>query len=190
MAFFSNRRNADESSERDEKPLRSMTPPQPIGFETVLGASNVMEGKLISKGNVRLDGEFNGSLDITGNILVGETAKITADIEARNISIAGSVRGNVTGNKVQILRTGRIWGDIKARALTMEEGAFVDGKISMQEHTATQTQPVVEIVDTPELEEATDKSDEAVDESETIATMDDTISDSDDETITAEDRDD
>ena len=78
-----------------------------------------------------LDGTFNGSLDIHGNVLVGETAKIAADITAKNISIAGAVRGNVTGKKVQLLRTGRVWGDITATALSTEEGAFIDGKISM-----------------------------------------------------------
>jgi cytoskeletal protein CcmA (bactofilin family) len=104
---------------------------QPVGFETVLGANCTLEGTLRSNSNVRLDGMFTGTLEITGNVLVGETAKITADINAKNISIAGAVRGNVTGKKVQLLRTGRIWGDIHAQALTTEEGAFIDGKITM-----------------------------------------------------------
>ena len=72
-----------------------------------------------------------GTLEIGGNVLVGETAQINADINAKNISIAGAVRGNVNGKKVQLLRTGRIWGDIRATALTTEEGAFIDGKITM-----------------------------------------------------------
>lgn len=106
-------------------------PAQPIGFETVLGAGCTLDGTLVSTGNVRLDGTFNGSLDIHGNVLVGETAKIEADITAKNISIAGAVRGNVNGKKVQLLRTGRVWGDITAIALSTEEGAYIDGKISM-----------------------------------------------------------
>ena len=139
MAFFGNRRQSDpEPVERDERSPypRPSLPQQPIGFETVLGTNSTMEGTLVSNGNVRLDGTFTGTLEISGNILVGETAKINADIEARNISIAGAVRGNVTGNKVQLLRTGRIWGDIKAKALTTEEGAFIDGKITMTGHEA------------------------------------------------------
>ena len=42
----------------------------------------------------------------------------------------------MTGDKVQLLRTGRIWGDISAAALTTEEGAFIDGKITMAGHAA------------------------------------------------------
>ncbi|GAB4309432.1 MAG: hypothetical protein Kow00117_02790 [Phototrophicales bacterium] len=141
MSFFSSRRKPDEDQDPTESVPSIKTPPPPpsfkprqatIGFETVLGASTILEGKLTSGGNVRLDGTFTGTLNISGNVLVGETAKITADIDAHNISIAGSVRGNVSGNKIQLLRTGRVWGDIHAVALATEEGAFIDGKITMK----------------------------------------------------------
>jgi cytoskeletal protein CcmA (bactofilin family) len=133
MSFFGNRRQQAEpppAPERTAQP-RPAPPQQPVGFETVVGANCTIEGTLRSSANVRLDGAFTGTLEITGNVLVGETAKITADINAKNVSIAGAVRGNVSGKKVQLLRTGRIWGDITAAALTTEEGAFIDGKIAM-----------------------------------------------------------
>ncbi len=141
MSFFGNRRQPDPEPERpstppiNQPPAQSL-PPQPIGFETVLGASTTLQGDLVSHANVRIDGTFTGSLEIHGNVLVGETAKITADINAKNISIAGAVHGNVSGKKVQLLRTGRVWGDITASALSTEEGAFIDGKISMVSHEA------------------------------------------------------
>lgn len=138
MSFFGNRR-AEPPPAREEKtepPRPALAPPQqPIGFETVLGANSTLEGVFRSAGNVRLDGTFTGTLEINGNVLVGETAKITADINAKNISVAGAVRGNIIGKKVQLLRTGRVWGDIQATALTTEEGAFIDGKIKMVGNT-------------------------------------------------------
>ena len=145
MSFFGSRRQAEPppppTPQRSETPQQQNAPPvqQPVGFDTVLGTNCTLEGKLHSNSNVRLDGTFTGTLEISGNVLVGETAKINADINAKNISIAGAVRGNVTGKKVQLLRTGRIWGDIHAQALTTEEGAFIDGKITMmsQDHTPT-----------------------------------------------------
>lgn len=142
MSFFGNRRQAEPApplaSQKAEapQPQPTVSTQHPVGFETILGGNSTLEGTLRSVANVRLDGMFTGTLEITGNVLVGETAKINADINAKNISIAGAVRGNVTGKKVQLLRTGRIWGDIHAQALTTEEGAFIDGKITMmsQEH--------------------------------------------------------
>lgn len=112
-------------------------PRQPVGFETVLGANSTLRGDLKSQANVRLDGTFEGNLEIEGNVLVGETGKVNADIHARNVVIAGAVRGNVSGNKVQLLRTSRVWGDIHAAAITTEEGAFIDGKITMIRHDAS-----------------------------------------------------
>lgn len=144
-AFFSNRRGQSDSELPQEPPLPGTT--QPIGFDTVIGAESELEGKFTSSGNVRMDGKFSGTLEISGNILVGETAEIRADINAKNISIAGTVRGNVTGNKVQLLRTGRIWGDISASALTTEEGAFIDGKITMMGHSATRPPTDDEVVE-------------------------------------------
>jgi cytoskeletal protein CcmA (bactofilin family) len=159
MSFFSNRRQAEDMIDSMDEPSPSPRPiaaPQPVGFETVLGANCTMEGVLRSHANVRLDGTFTGTLEIEGNVLVGETAKINADIDAKNISIAGAVRGNVSGKKVQLLRTGRIWGDIRALALTTEEGAFIDGKITMVGHQASQADDEEPAFVT----EATDSADE------------------------------
>jgi cytoskeletal protein CcmA (bactofilin family) len=142
MSFFGSRRQNDPpppakpAQPQQSQPQQLPPVSQPVGFETVLGANTTLEGTLRSNANVRLDGTFTGTLEISGNVLVGETAKINADINAKNISIAGAVRGNVSGKKVQLLRTGRIWGDIHAMALTTEEGAFIDGKITMISHEA------------------------------------------------------
>jgi cytoskeletal protein CcmA (bactofilin family) len=146
MSFFSSgRRQQSSSNENENKPATTIpparpaaqTPRQPVGFETVLGANSTLRGDLKSQANVRLDGTFEGNLEIEGNVLVGETGKVTADIHARNVVIAGAVRGNVSGNKVQLLRTSRVWGDISASAITTEEGAFIDGKITMVRHDAS-----------------------------------------------------
>lgn len=152
MSFFGGRRQHDSSEEHTattgDKPAAPPAPRQPVGFQTVLGSSTAITGEIRGSGNARFDGILDGALEIDGNILIGETAKITADINARNISIAGAVRGNVNGNKVQILRTGRVWGDINAAAITTEEGAFIDGKITMVSHEAA-----LQNLETPALDE-------------------------------------
>jgi cytoskeletal protein CcmA (bactofilin family) len=135
MSFFGGRRKSepetpDLSAEED---LPVIPPPHHTkGFDTVLGPGSSIEGTLQSDGNLRLDGQFTGTLEITGNVLVGEAADINADLNARHISIAGTVRGNVIGHKIQLLRTARVWGDITAQTLTTEEGALIEGKVSMK----------------------------------------------------------
>lgn len=189
MGLFGNRRQPDPEPpvqpERERIPAPAQpvqnVPPQPIGFETVIGTNSSLEGTLISHSNVRLDGTFSGKLEIDGNVLIGETAKITADVNAKNISIAGAVRGNVFGKKVQILRTGRVWGDITATALATEEGAFLDGKISMVSQEATAQASVMDagaeaIHDTPMDDPAV--SDDYTSPNMTVITDEDMIVDS------------
>ncbi len=143
MGFF-NRRNQPDDDETpqspDEKPLLAEdneARPQETRrastriFDTALGAGSVLEGTLSSDGNVRLDGNFKGSLDIKENVLVGITAEIEANIEAANVSVAGVVRGDVSGKKVHLMATARIWGNISAEALITEDGAFIEGRVSI-----------------------------------------------------------
>ncbi len=87
MGLFSNsrRQTHDEVEEQEQPQLPNQPPRRPVGFETVLGANSVLTGSLESKANVRLDGSFEGSLEIDGNVLVGETGKIIADINAPNL---------------------------------------------------------------------------------------------------------
>ena len=161
-AFFANRRGQPEAEAPEQRPEAPAG--LPVGFDTVIGSNTSFEGSFVSSGNVRMDGQFAGSLEISGNILIGESADIHADINARNISIAGTVRGNISGAKVQLLRTGRIWGDISAAALTTEEGAFIDGKIAMVGHSATRPQSDDEMAESEAMRDdagASDESDEA-----------------------------
>lgn len=169
MSIFSGRRHEGEDTTDTGRSGASspaqLSPQtrQPVGFETVLGANSTLYGDLKCQANVRLDGTFEGTLEIEGNVLVGETAKITADINAKNVAIAGAVRGNVSGKKVQLLRTGRVWGDITATAIATEEGAFIDGKITMISHDAARTfDPTA-----PPLPDDTGAEDSAVEPPET-----------------------
>ena len=140
MSLFGGRKSQklpNEGGEPRPAPKPSPLSRQPVGFDTVLGANTTLLGELRSQADVRLDGTFEGTLEIEGNVLVGETGKINADIHARNVSVAGAVRGDISGKKVQLLRTARVWGNINAAAITTEEGAFIDGKLTMVEHDAS-----------------------------------------------------
>lgn len=117
-------------------------------FESALGAGSTLEGSLSSDGNVRLDGKFKGTLNIKENVLIGATAEIEADVNAKNVSIAGTVRGNVSGGKVHLLSTAKVWGDISAQALITEDGAFIDGRVQMRN-----TSPVQKVPSAPESTE-------------------------------------
>ncbi len=100
-------------------------------IETIIGPNAHFRGDVQADGGVRIDGVFEGTLDITGNLVIGEGAKVLAEVKANNVSISGAVKGNVTANRVEILETGRVWGDLTISSLLLNEGAFFRGHTTM-----------------------------------------------------------
>ena len=101
-------------------------------IETIIGPNAHFKGDVQSDGGVRVDGIFEGNIDITGNLVIGEGAKVVAEVKANNVSISGAVKGNVTANRVEILETGRVWGDLTISSLLLNEGAYFRGHTTMQ----------------------------------------------------------
>lgn len=100
-------------------------------IETVIGPNAHFRGDIQSDGGVRIDGILEGNIDITGNLVIGEGAKLIAEVNANNISISGAVKGNISGNRVEILETGRVWGDLTINSLLLNEGAYLRGQTTM-----------------------------------------------------------
>ena len=100
-------------------------------IETIVGPNAHFRGDIQSDGGVRVEGIFEGNIDITGNLVIGEGAKLIAEINANNISISGAVKGNISGNRVEILETGRVWGDLTINSLLLNEGAYLRGQTTM-----------------------------------------------------------
>lgn len=124
----------DKSRQRPKTPVAQPKAPSraPAGkIETIVGPNARINGVIQSDGGVRIDGVFEGTVDITGNLVVGEPAKVIAEISANNVSIAGAVKGDITGNRVEILDTGRVWGDLRINTLLLNEGAYLRGQTIM-----------------------------------------------------------
>lgn len=142
------RGNKDESA-----PVRKTAKPTEI--ETVVGSNTYVHGDIQSDGGARVEGIFEGTIDVTGNLVVGEGAKVIADIKANNISISGAVKGDITGNKVEILDNGRVWGNLKVNSLLLNEGAYLRGQTTM----AGDLEPPM--IEPPKKSEAEEKSETA-----------------------------
>ena len=107
-------------------------PPPPGQVETVIGPTTNFKGSVQNDGGLRVEGIFEGSVETGGNLIVGEEAKVMADIVAYNVSVAGAIKGNVKANRVEVLSTGRVWGDITVKSFLVDEGGFIRGEIIME----------------------------------------------------------
>lgn len=110
---------------------------QPTRIErvtSVLGSGIIWKGKLSGRGGVRIEGTFEGEIGIEGMVVIGETGKVTCqNVRANTVIVAGGVNGSITAEKLEIRKTGRVWGDVTIAAFSTEEGGFLRGQITMQE---------------------------------------------------------
>ena len=101
-------------------------------IENVLGVNTTLSGHLKSDGNVRIDGVFIGTIETAGNLILGEHAKVEADITANAVQVWGAVKGNITAaSRLEILSSGRVWGDIMVASLLIDEGGMFRGQSLM-----------------------------------------------------------
>lgn len=98
----------------------------------VLGPNDSLKGILRTDSGVTLNGEIEGEIYAGGDVVVEESATVVASIEGRNVDIRGQVRGNVTSTKRLLLSgSGKLQGDASAARLVVQDGATLNGSISM-----------------------------------------------------------
>ncbi len=103
------------------------------GQETYLGPNSTLEGKLIVEGDLVVHGRVSGELHSAGVLRVESGAQVEAVLAAERVSIRGDVTGNVTAAGGLALRDpGSLNGDVEAGALTVEEGALLNGRVIMR----------------------------------------------------------
>jgi len=112
-----------------------VTPQTPIERVTsVLGPGINWKGDLRGSGGLRIEGAFEGEINIRGLVVIGETGRVSCEqMQANSVIVAGAVKGNIISEKLEIRSTGRVWGDVTTVAFSTEEGAFLRGQVRMEE---------------------------------------------------------
>ncbi len=102
-------------------------------IETAIGSTASLQGVLKAEGSILIDGAFEGEIETAANVIIGRTGKVLANIRARNVLIAGRVKGNIIAfERLDILKEGGVKGDVEAGTLCLEEGAIFHGQSKMR----------------------------------------------------------
>ena len=125
----------------NEKPVISGQPQSPAapgaGNDLLLGRGVRFEGKLTFAGTVRIDATFIGTIVTDDMLVVGEAARIDANITCGTIVVQGEVNGNVQAKSgVEIRSSGKMRGDLETPSLVIEKGAFFQGASRMEPKAA------------------------------------------------------
>ena len=102
--------------------------------ETLIGHTTTLKGSLTSSGALRIDGQFEGDIATTADLIIGEAGQVKATISAKNAMVAGVVTGNMDVNdKLELLPSAKVVGDLKVGTLIIGEGAVFKGNCEMRQ---------------------------------------------------------
>lgn len=102
---------------------------KPEDAETIIGTGVKVEGTFTAFGDVIVKGQLIGSLSTESDVSLRNSGIIEADIRAKNASIAGELKGNLSvDEKIELAATAKVSGDIHCRVLAIEEGAILNGR--------------------------------------------------------------
>lgn len=102
------------------------------GEVTIVGQGAKLEGKIVSAGSLRIDGQIKGTIDADGDVMLSPTSTVEADISAASVSVAGKFKGDIdVKGKAEIARGGRVDGNITSKSLVIQEGATFNGQSRM-----------------------------------------------------------
>lgn len=109
-------------------------------IETIIGRGTTIKGNLEGSGNIRIDGDINGDVSVTGNMVIGESGNVQGNIKADCLTVGGTIKGNVDcdGN-LCIQAKGQLIGDIRARSLNIAEGGIFNGRSDMDDRFGIST---------------------------------------------------
>jgi cytoskeletal protein CcmA (bactofilin family) len=96
---------------------------------SIIGSNCSLTGDIASEGEVHIDGKVVG--DVRCEILViGESGSVTGEINAETVRVLGAVTGQINSHSIELAKTARILGDITHDSLSVEAGAYVEGRFN------------------------------------------------------------
>jgi cytoskeletal protein CcmA (bactofilin family) len=98
----------------------------------MIGSGTVITGDIKSKGDIRIDGSLNGSIETQGKVVVGLGGVVEGDVICKDADIAGVLKAKITVSQLLSLKTSaKLNGDIVTNKLSIEPGASFTGSCSM-----------------------------------------------------------
>lgn len=104
---------------------------------SILGDGVEFEGELCFTHGVRVDGSIRGKIRADACLVVGPKGRIDADVAIRRIAIHGEFHGTIhASDRVEILKEGKVYGELYTPCLLIEAGATFEGKCNMNDQKA------------------------------------------------------
>ncbi len=125
------------------------------GTNCIIGEGSIFDGRFYVNGSILIEGKFQGDIRTDDQLIVGPTGRVKTDIQARKVTIAGTLIGNIAASEeVSLLHTGRVLGNITTPKLTVEPGVITEGKVTITSGESGGARAVIEDAFGTDTEEA------------------------------------
>lgn len=102
-------------------------------LNALLGRGSEFEGKLTFEGTVRIDGKFTGTIVTNDVLVIGEGAKVSAEITCGTVIVHGEINGNVKAKgSVELHHPAKVRGNLETPTLMIEKGVVFEGQCKME----------------------------------------------------------
>ena len=121
-----------ETTKEQEESAFTLPLPSVKPGTSFLGPSLQISGKITGEDDVQLRCRHEGSIELSGDLVIQDDARVSGSVVARNIMVSGQVDGDLRARKMMsVYGSARITGTLATPKALVEEGAFVEGKMEM-----------------------------------------------------------
>lgn len=116
-----------------------------IEANSTIGEDSFLEGRFLVKGNMRIDGTFEGKALQVDQLQIGAKAKVKTNINATSVVVEGLVIGNIAATRrILLLSTARVLGDLKTPELIIQDGVILEGRCTISHVRIDDTRAYIE----------------------------------------------
>jgi len=103
-------------------------PTAAVNSASILTPGTSIKGEIRCEGNILLNGEFDGVIISQGEVVVGKSGRVSGEIQSAKLLVSGEFRGNFTGEVIDIMPYGKVYGDVKVNNIIIEPNAVFEGE--------------------------------------------------------------
>jgi len=102
--------------------------PTPVSSASIITPGTSIKGEIRCEGNILLNGEFEGVIVSQGEVVVGKSGRVSGEIQSQKLLVSGEFKGNYTGEVIDIMPYGKVYGDVKVNNIIIEPNAVFEGE--------------------------------------------------------------
>jgi cytoskeletal protein CcmA (bactofilin family) len=107
---------------------RKKKKPAQVSSASIITPGTSIKGEIRCEGNILLNGEFEGIIISQSEVVVGKSGRVIGEIQAAKLLVSGEFRGNFTGEVIDIMPYGKVYGDVKVNNIVIEPNAVFEGE--------------------------------------------------------------